>query len=461
MAEDSISEAAFVVFYLFILFSVLALQGGIALFYTGLTSSKAALTQLSYCVAAHVVGLLQFFSFGYTLIVSENHGFLSFLVGGLRHFMLRNISWSDSQGMIEMLGSGFIHFGFAGVCSNIMFGAVNLRARMVASLVFQFLWLCVVYSPAAYWAWNDAGWARRWGVLDYAGGTVVHCVAGFTALIYSRRLGVRIGYENYNMQPFNLMLVVIGTFAMIMGWVGFNGGATMAPNTRVLLAITNTAISAASGGLAWLLLDHSFDGEWSLVGLCSGVVSGLVCITSGAGFVDPIYACVFGVVGGIVCNLSTQLKFRLGIDDALDVFAVHGMGGLAGTVLTGIFASPQLTENYGLIYGSPVQLFKQLFHVTVLTGYVMVMSCGLLTVVQSGFGLQLRVSPDEERAGLDLAEHGETALFNASEPLAGSNPGLIQHDATMSRYTKTNTNTSMIPTADTPLLERSREYSHA
>lgn len=457
--EDEIDQPAYIVFYLFILFSVLMLQGGIALFYTGLTSGKAALTQAAYAVAAHIVTVLQFFLIGYSLVFTENHNFIGGFVGGVKHMFLRNIAWDDASEVIYNIGPAFIQTGFAGVCCAIMFGAVNLRASMLPSLIFQFIWLTAVYCPAAYWAWNATGWANQWGVLDYAGGTVVHCVAGFTALAYASKLGTRIGYENYDMQPFNLLLVVLGTFMMIMGWVGFNGGATMEPSYIVLLALANTAFSAAAGGITWLFLDHSFDGEWSLVGLCSGVVSGLVCITSGAGFVEPYAAVIFGVTGAFVCNLSTQIKFRLGVDDALDVFAVHGIGGLAGTILTGIFASPQLTSSKGLVYGNFAQPLKQFIHAAVLICYVLVMSCLVFRLIEF-LGIELRVSPDQERIGLDLAEHGETATMNPSEPRAGAIMSSVAYDGTMSRYLKTNTNTSMVPTSDTPLLDRvSREAS--
>ncbi|PRT53758.1 Ammonium transporter 2 [Wickerhamiella sorbophila] len=460
MNEDELDQPSHIVFYLFIIFSVLMLQGGIALFYTGLTSGKAALTQAAYAVAGHVVTVLQFFIIGYSLVRTENSGILGNFVGGLKYTFFRNIAWDNTTEIITAVGPAFIHTGFAGVCCAIMFGAVHLRASMPPSLLFQFFWLTLVYCPAAYWAWNASGWANQWGVLDYAGGTVVHCVAGFTALAYASKLGTRLGYENYDMHPFNLLLVIIGTFMMIMGWIGFNGGATMAPSAIVLLAVTNTAISASAGGVTWLLLDHSFDGEWSLVGLCSGVVSGLVCITSGAAFVEPYAAIFFGAIGAFVCNLSTQVKFRLKIDDALDVFAVHGIGGFAGTILTGIFASPKLTENKGLVYGNFAQPFKQLVHIVVLIFYVLIVSNLILRLFEF-LGLELRVDPDDERIGLDLAEHGETLLHNPSEPRAGVGMSSVAYDGSMNRYLKPNTNTSMVPTADTPLLDRmSREVSH-
>jgi ammonium transporter, Amt family len=216
------------------------------------------------------------------------------------------------------------------------------RGRILPALVFIFIWATVVYDPIAYWTWNANGWLYTLGSLDFAGGGPVHIASGSCALAYSLMLGKRTGYDkNHGMpyRPHNVTNVVLGTVFLWVGWFGFNGGSALGMNIRAIVACFNTNLAASMGGLAWTLLDYRLERKWSTIGFCSGAISGLVAITPAAGFVPIWAALIIGVVGGIVCNFATKLKFLIGIDDALDIFAVHGVGGMAGNIMTGVFAA--------------------------------------------------------------------------------------------------------------------------
>lgn len=209
-------------------------------------------------------------------------------------------------------------------------------------MVFVFVWSTIVYDPIAYWTWNPNGWSFKLGGLDFAGGTPVHISSGAAALAYSLMLGKRVGYESNAGMPFrphNVTHVVLGTVMLYVGWFGFNGGSALAANLRAVMALLVTNISAAVGGLTWCFLDYRLEKKWSTIGFCSGVIAGLVAITPAAGYVPAWSAVIFGVVGGAACNFATKLKFLLGIDEALDIFAEHCIGGIVGNLLTGIFAA--------------------------------------------------------------------------------------------------------------------------
>jgi Amt family ammonium transporter len=213
---------------------------------------------------------------------------------------------------------------------------------MLPAIVFVFIWTTVVYDPIAYWSWNANGWLFTLGSLDFAGGTPVHISSGTAALAYSLMLGRRTGYNKTHglpTRPHNVTHVVLGTVFLWVGWFGFNGGSALAANIRAMMACVVTNLAASVGGITWCVLDYRLEKKWSTIGFCSGAISGLVAITPAAGFVTPWAAFVIGLVGGAACNFATKLKFLIGIDDALDVFAVHGVGGFVGNLLTGIFAA--------------------------------------------------------------------------------------------------------------------------
>jgi Amt family ammonium transporter len=220
-------------------------------------------------------------------------------------------------------------------------GAVAERGRMLPCIIFMFIWTTIIYDPIACWTWNPAGWVYKLGGLDYAGGTPVHIASGSAALAYSLMLGKRRGHGTHelNYRPHNVTHVVIGTVFLWVGWFGFNAGSALSANLRAVMAAVVTNLAASVGGVTWCLLDYRLERKWSTVGFCSGVIAGLVAITPGSGFVTPWAAFIFGVVGAVACNYATKLKFLIGIDDALDIFAVHTIGGLVGNLLTGLFAA--------------------------------------------------------------------------------------------------------------------------
>lgn len=227
-------------------------------------------------------------------------------------------------------------------CRNaIMVGAAAERGRMLPAMVFMFVWTTLVFCPCALWTWNVYGWGFALGAYDFAGGGPVHVVSGCGALAYSYVLGPRKGHGTYelNYRPHNIVNIVLGCVLLWVGWFGFNGGSSLGANLRGVMAIYNTNLAAGFSGLSWMLMDFRLEKKWSTVGFCSGVVAGLVTITPGAGFVPPWAAPIFGLVGGCLCNLSTGLKYYLKADDAMDIFAIHAIGGFVGLVLTGIFAA--------------------------------------------------------------------------------------------------------------------------
>lgn len=362
---------------------------------------------------------------------------------------------------------------YASVTAALMIGALADRGRIIPALVFLFIWATVVYSPIACWSWNPNGWAATLGYLDYAGGTPVHITAGFGALAYSLVLGRRSAMDaipqpfsgasslfsfsshRHNRQqeqqqqpqpdqqlqqqqnnnndlekanqtfnaimsldsrPHSVMLVVIGTAFMWAGWIGFNGGASIIPTLRSLQAIFNTNISAAFGGLAWALLDFRIERRWSVIGLCSGIISGLVCITPAAGFVPTWAAVIFGIVGSLSANISTKFKYLVGIDDSLDIFAVHGVCGVVGNILTALFTSKTVASldgvteiNGGWLDHHYVQLWFQIAGTLASSAYAFVVTAVLLIIINRIPGLHLRISKEEEEAGLDVTEHDEFA----------------------------------------------------
>lgn len=213
---------------------------------------------------------------------------------------------------------------------------------MLPIIVFIFVWSTIVYDPIAYWTWNPKGWSFIMGGLDFAGGTPVHISSGAAALAYSLMLGKRTGYSNSNglpYRPHNVTHVILGTVFLWVGWFGFNGGSALAGNLRAVMACLVTHIAASCAAITWCLLDYRLERKFSVVGFCSGAIAGLVAITPGSGFVTPWAAVIFGVVGGAACNFATKIKFLVGVDDALDIFAEHGVGGIVGNLLTGIFAA--------------------------------------------------------------------------------------------------------------------------
>lgn len=293
---------------------------------------------------------------------------------------------------------------------------------MLPCVIFMFIWTTVVYDPIACWTWNPAGWVYKMGGLDFAGGTPVHISSGSAALAYSYILGKRNGHGTpaLNFRPHNVAHVVIGTVFLWVGWFGFNAGSALSANLRAVMAAVVTNLAACVGGVTWCVVDYRLEKKWSTVGFCSGIVAGLVAITPASGFVPAWSAVIFGMVAGVGCNFATQLKFWIGIDDALDIFAVHGVGGILGNLLTGFFAADYIAHLDGstVIAGGWlnhhwIQLAYQLCDSA--TGFAY--SFGMTTIILLTMtflsrwipALSLRASSEEEDLGIDDVEIGEFA----------------------------------------------------
>ncbi|MBN8908868.1 MAG: ammonium transporter, partial [Rhodospirillales bacterium] len=347
-------------------------------------------------------------------------------VGDMSRFLLHGIGEHIVKGVDQafVLGAGtdgavtttvpetvFMMFQmtFAIITPALIAGAFADRMKFSALCIFMVLWSLIVYAPIAHWVWAPTGWLFGLGVLDFAGGTVVHINAGIAGLMCALVLGKRVGYGTDNMAPFNLSLAVIGASLLWVGWFGFNAGSAVGANGRAGMAMAATQIATAAAALGWLFAEWMAKGKPSVLGGISGAVAGLVAITPASGFVLPGPAIIIGIVAGVVCFWSaTSLKHMLGYDDSLDAFGVHGVGGIIGALLTGIFSYGPLSATDALPDGSPGsfdQLKLQVIGVVVTLVYSGVMTLVLLMITKALVGL--RVNEEEEREGLDLGLHGE------------------------------------------------------
>jgi Amt family ammonium transporter len=289
---------------------------------------------------------------------------------------------------------------FAIITPALICGSFAERMKFSAMLWFMGIWLVVVYCPIAHWVWEPSGWLAVKGVLDFAGGTVVHINAGIAGLAAALMLGKRQGFGKEAMPPHNLTLTVIGASLLWVGWFGFNAGSAVASDGRAGMAFAVTHIATAAAALAWMFTEWSIKGKPSVLGIASGAVAGLVAITPASGFVSPNSAVIIGVAAGVICFLaSTSVKKALGYDDSLDAFGVHCIGGIVGALLTGVLVSKEISGVEG-------SLVTQLWGVGTTLIYGFVMSMIILKVIDLTIGL--RVTPDEEREGLDISQHGES-----------------------------------------------------
>jgi Amt family ammonium transporter len=295
---------------------------------------------------------------------------------------------------------------FAIITPALICGAFADRMKFSALMIFMALWLLLVYAPIAHWVWGG-GFLATWGVLDFAGGTVVHLNAGIAGLVCALVLGKRVGYGQENMAPHNLLYALIGASLLWVGWFGFNAGSAVAANALAGIAMANTQIASAAAALSWMVVEWIFQKKPSVLGMLSGAVAGLVAITPAAGFVDPAGSLYIGLIAGAVCYAgAVWLKHAVGYDDSLDAFGVHGIGGAAGALLTGVFALSSINGlGKGAIDGNPGQVLVQLQGILVAGAYCAVVTFAILMAIKSTIGL--RVTKDEEMEGLDLTQHGE------------------------------------------------------
>lgn len=317
---------------------------------------------------------------------------------------------------------------------------------MFPCVIFMFVWSTLVYDPIACWTWNSSGWVYKLGGLDFAGGTPVHISSGSAALAYSYVLGKRTGYgtPKLNYRPHNVTHIVIGSVFLWVGWFGFNAGSALSANLRAVMAAVVTNLAACMGGITWCLVDYRLEGKWSTVGFCSGLISGLVAITPGSGFVPAWSAVVFGVCAGLACNFATKIKFWVNADDALDIFAVHAIGGVVGNLLTGVFAADYIAhlDGYteiagGWLNGNWIQLAYQAADSAAGMAYSFTVTC-IILIAMSLLGrvipaFKLRVDESEEEHGIDDVEIGEFAydyveLVREVKPLGFDGVDPDEHD---------------------------------
>jgi len=390
---------------------VLLMTPGLALFYGGMVRRKNVLsTYLQSFIAMGIISVLWVVA-GYSLAFGKGFGPMPSLVGGGDFFFLNNVGVNDGAPLAATVPHQlFMAFQmmFAIITPALISGAFAERMKFKAYLVFISLWSLLVYSPIAHWVWHPDGWLFKMGALDFAGGTVVHISSGVTALVAAIMIGKRRGYPNEEMRPHNLTSTLLGTGLLWFGWYGFNGGSAVASNGLAVAAFVNTHIGAAAAMMTWVFIEWAHRGKPTALGAASGAVAGLVAITPGAGFVTPMGALAIGALVTAVCYYAVVvLKSKLGYDDSLDTFGVHGVGGTVGAILTGVFCTTSVNSagKDGLLYGNPGQVVTQLIGVAATWAFAAIVGGLLLFIVDKTIGL--RAKSTEEESGLDLADHGE------------------------------------------------------
>ncbi|HQT80163.1 MAG TPA: ammonium transporter [Rhodopila sp.] len=398
---------------------------GLALFYAGMVRKKNVLATMMQSFAICCIVTLAWTVAGYSIAFTTGNEYM----GDFSRLLLNGIAGHISKGndtQAFVLASGIKGVGdmattipetvymmfqmtFAIITPALIAGAFADRMKFSALCIFTTLWSLLVYAPVAHWVWAPSGWASQMGILDFAGGTVVHINAGIAGLVCALVLGKRVGYGTDNMAPYNLAYAVIGASLLWVGWFGFNAGSAVAANGRAGMAMAVTQIATAAAALGWLFAEWITKGKPSVLGAISGAVAGLVAITPASGFVLPGASIIIGVAAGVICFWSaTSLKHMLGYDDSLDAFGVHGVGGIVGALLTGVFAYAPLSATDASPDGSPgglAQLKLQAIGVISTLVYSGVMTLILLMITKALVGL--RVGQEEEREGLDIVLHGE------------------------------------------------------
>jgi len=383
---------------------------GLALFYGGMVRRKNVLATIAQSFGATCLITVLWMIIGYSIAFTDGGTHNSWL-GGLGYFLLVPMGLNATSALAPTIPESVymcFQMTFAIITPALIAGALADRMKFSAFLTFMGAWLILVYCPIANWVWGG-GWLGQLGALDYAGGTVVHLNAGTAALITCLVLGKRTGYGTDNMAPHNLVLSVIGASLLWVGWFGFNAGSAVTSNVNAGMAMAVTQIATAAAALTWMLIEWAKPrGKPSVLGIISGAVGGLVAITPASGFVDPRGALIIGVAAGAACYWgATWLKNTIGYDDSLDAFGVHGVGGMVGALLTGVFAVSAVggEGKSGLIDGNWYQVVIQLYGIVAVALYCAIASLILLKIIDVVIGL--RVDADTEREGLDLAIHGE------------------------------------------------------
>jgi len=382
---------------------------GLAFFYGGMVRRKNILGVLMQCFTILCVLSLQWMFFGYSLSFAPGNGF----IGGLQWAFLNGVGlepFADYSATIPHQAFMIFQAMFAIITPALIIGAFAERMKFSAFLLFSLLWAVCVYDPVTHWVWGTGGWLRNLGVLDFAGGIVVHTTAGIAALVTTLVIGRRKGYNNQPIPPHNLPFTVLGAALLWFGWFGFNAGSALAANGIAVSAFVVTNTAAAAAGLTWAVLEWIHNGKPTTFGVITGSIAGLATITPGSGFVSPLSALVIGILASVCCFVAVGIvKPKLGYDDSLDAFGVHGVGGILGTLLVGLFASKAVnaTGANGLFFGNPKQFIIQATAVSVTALYTLVVTFVIYKLVDVTLGV--RVSEREEVMGLDLTQHREGA----------------------------------------------------
>ncbi len=381
---------------------VMLMTPGVGFFYGGLVRKKNFINMIALSFIALALVSIQWVFFGYSLAFGHDIGGF---IGGLDFLGLNGVGLEAGPGGYPPLLFMVFQLVFATITMAIVTSGLAERVKLSSFIIFALLWTTLVYDPLAHWVWGG-GWASMFGALDFAGGTVVHISSGFAALALAIVIGKRAGFGTYSMEPHNIPMALLGAALLWFGWFGFNGGSALAANGIAVNAFVVTNISAAAGALAWLAAAW-VNGKPASLGMISGAVAGLVAITPAAGYVGPMVAVLLGAVGGILCYAAMLFRIRKGMDESLDAWAIHGVGGLWGALATGIFAAAAISGFPGLIEGNVNQFLANAAGALAALVYAFVVTYIIAIVIDKTIGL--RVSEEEEYVGLDISQHGERA----------------------------------------------------
>ena len=389
---------------------VLLMTPGLAFFYGGLVRNKNVITTLYQVFAVVLIVSVQWVLFGYSLAFGPDIGHV---IGGLQWVLFNHVGSAPDPAYAPTIPNelyGIFQMMFAIITPALIVGGLAERVKFSSFLLFITLWATVIYDPLAHWVWGTGGWLHNMGILDFAGGTVVHISSGVSGLVCAIYLGKRAEHGSPSIKAHNVPMVLLGTALLWFGWFGFNAGSAVAANSLSVSAFLVTNTATAASALGWMLVERWRTGHATLVGACAGAVAGLVAITPACGFVTVGGSLIIGFLGGIICFFaSTLLKGRFGYDDALDAFGGHGIGGTWGALSTGLFATVAINSagGNGLFYGNPHQLLVQAIGVGATWVFAGLGTYILLVAVNALMGL--RVTPEEEKIGLDIVLHNENA----------------------------------------------------
>lgn len=389
---------------------VMFMTPGLALFYGGMVRQKNVLgTMMQSFIIIALVSVL-WILLGYSLSFGPDKGHI---IGSLQWLGLNNVSLKpnpDYASTIPHMAFAAYQMMFAIITPALITGAFAERMKFKPFLIFTGLWSILVYPPLAHWVWGNGGWLKAIGVLDFAGGNVVHISSGVSGLILALILGKRRNYGKEPMIPHNIPMVVLGAAILWFGWFGFNAGSALSANGLAVNAFVTTNTAAAMSALSWMFAEWIQTKKPTIFGAASGAVAGLVAITPATGFVSPLSSIVIGLVSGVLCYYTVNImKYKLGYDDSLDAFGIHGVGGTWGAIATGLFASKAINPagQNGMFFGNPHQVVVQLISVLVTYAFSAIMSFILIKIIS--LFTQIKLSEEEEEVGLDLSQHGEEA----------------------------------------------------